>query len=237
MTATLSFVVPAFNEEEALGATLDAIARAGDASGLPWEAVVVDNASTDATAAVAEARGARVVSEPHRQIARARNRGAREASGRFLVFVDADTLVSLELVRTAVEAMASGGAAAGGSVLSWEGGGSLQRTLLAPWNLASRRLGLAAGSFLFCLKEAWEGSGGFDERYYASEEIWFSLALRRWGKPRGLGFRILEGHPPRTSPRKFRGGALLPATAQFLVLNLCPWLLRRRWACFLWYWR
>ena len=231
----LSFVVPAYNEAQHLPATLAALRKAGEASGRSWEIVVTDNASTDATAELARAHGARVVAEPFRQIARARNRGAAEASGRYLLFVDADTLISTTLAHAALEALDSGKVVGGGSVLQFDGKGLLPRLLIAPWNLASRHLRLAAGSFVFCLKEAWVESGGFDERLYASEEIWFSLALKRWGKPRALSFEVLEGNPPQTSARKVKGWGTAGFLLQFLLLNLRPWLLRSRRACFLWY--
>ncbi len=231
----LSFVVPAYNESQRIGATLTAILEAARSTGLEWEVLVTDNASTDATAAIALAAGARVVPEPFRQIARSRNRGASEATGKYLIFVDADTLVSVPLVRAAVKALASGKAVGGGSLLKLLGAGPLLRAVVAPWNLISRRMGLAAGSFLFCLREAWQATGGFDERYFASEELWFSRALKRWGRARGLPFIILADHPVETSARRLEGRAIFRFGLQFLVLNLCPWLLRSRRACFLWY--
>ncbi len=57
----ISFVVPAHNEEALIAATLAAIAGAARGSGEEWELIVVDDASTDATAAIAEAAGARVI--------------------------------------------------------------------------------------------------------------------------------------------------------------------------------
>ena len=231
----VSFVVPAWNEAEGIGATLSALAAAGMACGRGWEIVVVDNASTDRTAEIARAAGARVVSEPIRQIARARNAGARAASGRLLVFVDADTLASPELVLDALGAMDSGRAVGGSTEVRFLGGSWPARLAAGAWNRISRRLGWGAGCFLFCLREAWEGVGGFDERVYASEDVWFSQALKRWAKPRGLEFRILSGHPPRTSPRKMEGRDLLRSILQFALLAACPWLARSRRACFLWY--
>src|SRR4029079_16650009 len=85
----ISFVVPAYNEEELLGATLDAIHTAAVATGQDYEIVVADAASSDRTADVARAHGARVVSASHRQIASTRNAGAREAKGDLLLVVDA----------------------------------------------------------------------------------------------------------------------------------------------------
>ncbi len=84
----LSLIIPACNEEAYLGATLEAARQAGDV-----EVVVVDNASTDRTAAVATSFRAKVVRESQRSIARARNAGAANATGDVLVFLDADTIV------------------------------------------------------------------------------------------------------------------------------------------------
>ena len=87
-------VVPAFNEERLLGASLAQMkSAAGAFAGRGWdfELIVCDNNSTDRTAEIARAAGATVVFEPVNQIARARNRGAAAATGDWLVFVDADS--------------------------------------------------------------------------------------------------------------------------------------------------
>jgi glycosyltransferase involved in cell wall biosynthesis len=76
----LSVILPAFNEARALPATLAALAEARRRVRLQFghetELLVVDNASTDATAEIARHAGAGVVSEPFRNVARARNIGA-----------------------------------------------------------------------------------------------------------------------------------------------------------------
>ena len=90
----ISIVVPAFNEELLLGATLENIknsAQSFTACGWDVEIIVCDNNSTDKTAEIARAAGATVVFEPVNQIARARNSGAAVATGDWLVFVDADS--------------------------------------------------------------------------------------------------------------------------------------------------
>src|SRR5882724_9205202 len=89
----ISFIVPAHNEQACLGRTLDAIHKAARAVGQPYEIIVVDDASTDATAEIAAQNNARVVSVNHRQIAATRNAGARIAHGDQLLFVDADTTI------------------------------------------------------------------------------------------------------------------------------------------------
>jgi glycosyltransferase involved in cell wall biosynthesis len=104
----LSFIVPAHNEERLLGRTLLAIHAAARALGECYEIVVADDASTDATAAIARAHEAIVVAVSHRQIAATRNAGARQALGDLFFFVDADTLVTRAAVRAAVRAVRGG---------------------------------------------------------------------------------------------------------------------------------
>src|SRR5690606_25470222 len=77
----LSIIIPAHDEAPVIGATLDAVAGAIGAADDQVEVIVVDDASTDATAAIARARGARVVQVDVRHIAGARNAGAAVARG------------------------------------------------------------------------------------------------------------------------------------------------------------
>src|SRR4051812_25920313 len=87
----LSFVVPAYNEEKYLGPTLASIHEAARAVGESYEIIVANDNSSDATAQLAEAGGARVINVHKRQIAGTRNAGARAASGEWLVVVGART--------------------------------------------------------------------------------------------------------------------------------------------------
>jgi rSAM/selenodomain-associated transferase 1 len=81
----VSVIIPAIDEEQSIGAVIEAIPR--DAVG---EVVVVDGGSRDATRDVARERGARIVSEPLRGYGRACARGVFEARGEIVVFLDAD---------------------------------------------------------------------------------------------------------------------------------------------------
>ena len=103
----LSVIIPAFNEADYLPSTLDSIQRASerlrDRADVEVEVIVVDNNSTDETAAVAEAMGATVVRETVQGIGRARNRGASAAEGDVLVFVDADVTVPITLLEVVHE--------------------------------------------------------------------------------------------------------------------------------------
>jgi glycosyltransferase involved in cell wall biosynthesis len=178
----ISFIVPAYNEERLLGATLDALHAAGRAVGERYELVVVDDASTDRTALIARRHGALLVSVAHRQIAATRNSGAREAKGELFIFVDADTIVNDAVVRSAVEALRDG-AVGGGAAVEFDGAVPLYARLLMPVLVRLFRAArLAAGCFLFCTRSAFVAVGGFDEAFYGAEELVMSRALKRRGK-------------------------------------------------------
>ena len=92
-----SVVVPAHDEAEDLGAALDALlAQDVDAA---YEVLVVDNASTDATAEVARSRGVRVVAEPRLGVCRARQTGTEAARGELVASTDADSVVPRDWLR------------------------------------------------------------------------------------------------------------------------------------------
>jgi glycosyltransferase involved in cell wall biosynthesis len=194
----ISFVIPAFNEERLLGRTVQAIHTAGGDLGEPYEVVVADDASIDRTAAVATEHGARVVRVQYRQIAATRNAGARAAGGDYLIFVDADTVVSRGAVRGAVAAMVAGAIGGGAAVQFDEPVPAYARVLLSLLVRAFRRARLAGGCFLFCTRSAFEAVGGFDERLFGSEEVTMSRALARQGQ-----FVLLRDHVV-TSGRKLR---------------------------------
>lgn len=177
----ISFVIPAYNEEKYLGPTLAAIHEAARAVGEPYEIVVANDNSSDATAQVAEAGGARVVNVDKRQIAGTRNAGARAAQGEWLVFVDADTQINEAVVRGVMAALRDGVVGGGAGVRFADGPPWIHRWV-GVIALSMRWMRWAAGCFVFARRDAFEAAGGFDEQFYASEEIHFSRALKRLGR-------------------------------------------------------
>jgi glycosyltransferase involved in cell wall biosynthesis len=88
MALTISVIVCAHNEARYLGACLHSILAQ---TRPPDELLVINNASTDATRAVAlQIPGVRVVDEPRKGLVLAREAGRRHATGELLVYVDAD---------------------------------------------------------------------------------------------------------------------------------------------------
>ncbi len=89
----VSVVIPAFNEQAEIGRCLEALRRQ---TYQDFEVIVVDNGSTDDTAAIAESFGVRVIEEPQRGIASARQAGFEGAAGAIIASTDADTVVPLD---------------------------------------------------------------------------------------------------------------------------------------------
>lgn len=203
----ISIVIPAFNEERLLGASLAQIKSAADAftaRGWEVELIVCDNNSTDRTAEIARAAGATVVFEPINQIARARNSGAAAATGDWLVFVDADSHPSAELLADVAEQIISGKCLAGGATISLDEHHLVAELITWTWNRASRILKLLAGSFIFCDAAAFRKIGGFSDELFAAEELELSKRLKKFARETGRRIVILHRHPLVTSARKMR---------------------------------
>jgi glycosyltransferase involved in cell wall biosynthesis len=235
----VSVVVPAYNEERLLGESLGAIGQALEAfrmAGWDAELIVCDNNSTDRTAEIARAAGAAVVFEPVNQIARARNTGARAASGEWLVFVDADSTPSFELFQDARTRIEEGACVAGGATVAYDTAPLWARLALASWNRLSRLARWAAGSFIFCEAAAFRETGGFNEALYASEEVDLFRRLKRLARARGRTIEILHRYPLRTSERKLRLYSFMDFTRFFVKTALTfGRTLRTRDDCGVWY--
>lgn len=228
MGQVLSLIIPAHNEEALIEHTLHTLAASAAALGERYEIIVVDDDSTDRTVEIASALGARVVKVNVRHIAAARNAGAREASGDILVFVDADTLVPPSVLSGAVAAI-RGGAIGGGAMPLMDSDQprwAWHTVAFVVWILRTARW--AAGCFVFSRRDAFERAGGFDERYFASEEIHLSRALKKQGRFVILADRVI------TSARKAQQFSAAQMLALF-VRTLWPGALKRRERLPFWY--
>ena len=204
----VSIVIPAFNEEKLLPATLAAVAGAARVfAARAWthEVVVCDNNSTDRTAEVARAAGAAVVFEPVNQIGRARDAGARIATGDWLIFIDADSRPAEGLFADIADRIAAGRHLGGGSTVALEPGTPFfARVFCGGWNLWSRLARWAAGSCVWVEAGAFREAGGFGTEFYAGEEVFLSRRLHRIARRRRQRFEVLSAHPLATSSRKLK---------------------------------
>ena len=203
----ITIAIPAFNEEKLLPSTLAAVVESGEAfteRGWEMEVVVCDNNSTDSTAEIAEAAGARVVFEKHNQISRARNTAGNAAKGEWIIFIDGDSKPSKALFEATAVAMGKKEIIGGGATLKFEGGKAPVPFALAEriWNKISRVMSLPAGSYIFCRSEDFSQLNGFSEKLYASEEIDFGRRLKKLGRKRQQHMQIFTETPISTSDRK-----------------------------------
>lgn len=221
----LSIVIPAFNEERLILDCLDSIAasvKANSQPGFTHEVIVVDNNSTDKTAELAMQAGAQVVFEPINQIGRARNAGAAAATGDWLLFVDADSLLNPGMIADILQMIESNKYVGCGSVmhmpdLPWWGTATIRL-----WTLLSVTFRWASGALVVCRADAFRDVGGFNQEMFAADEIDLSELLKKWGRSRSLKFTILTRHPLVTSPRKVRLYSKQEIAMQFFNLLFSP---------------
>jgi glycosyltransferase involved in cell wall biosynthesis len=198
-----SIVIPAFDEERYLPKCLDAIDHAAAALGEPVEVIVVDNKSHDRTPEIARERGATVVTAEEKCLSVIRNRGAAAATGRYLGFVDADSLMS-ENMLVEIKAVLDSGRYVGGGVVNvttdrMSLGIALHFAAAVPAFLLTR----LSGVLFYTTPEAFRAIGGFDESLYAIEDVDFAKRLRAYGRKKGLRYKNLTRAKVVTSARKF----------------------------------
>ena len=188
MTPQITVVIPAYEEQAVLPQTLAALALARQeyaCSGLgAAEVVVVDNASTDRTAAVATAAGVRVLPEPQRGIAAARNAGAAAASAPWLFFLDADTWVPSDVLIAIHRALADPECFGGALATRYDSRKRVLKPYMAMWKIVARVRGMAQGVGQFVTAEAFHRVGGYPDLAMA-EDTEFYWRLTRDARHHG----------------------------------------------------
>lgn len=198
-------VIPAYNEAGLLPRLLDTlnVARERYTGGAARvELIVADNASTDATASIAQQRGCRVAPVEKRMIAAARNGGARLAQGEVLCFVDADMQVHPETFNVIDRALAGGRAVAGATGVTserWSAGIVFTWAAMMPWVWLS---GMDTG-VVFCRRADFEAIGGYREERLYAEDVMFLWDLKRLGRKNGRRLVRPRGAKAIVSARKF----------------------------------
>ena len=219
----LSIIIPAFNEEKYIGQCLRAVFNLKGIS--DCEVIVVNNASTDRTGEVVKkefpgvnpvrsklskatapprssrksltgtSNGVKLIEEPQKGLTLAYNRGAREAQGDILVFIDADVILPqnhLEKIRKIFKKDSKLVALSGPYVYD-----DFWAKLLFNWviiffvlpgeiilnRLLNIMSGVTSGN-LTVRKEAFDKVGGFDEKIFYGLDADFAKKVRKLGKVR-----------------------------------------------------
>ncbi len=204
----VSIVIPARNEEACLDRCLGAIRRM-TAPGVEVEIIVVDNNSTDRTAAISKAYGAIVVTKKEGTIGSLRNAGAEVSRGDFIAFLDADCIVPPDWIEKALIVLAGDKRTVIGfrmtipSDANWIA--RCWDCLFSKRDITSEVEWLPSGNMIMARK-AFLLIGGFDEGLETNEDCDFCFRLRK------LGFRMLSCadtavihlRPPATLGQVFR---------------------------------
>ena len=234
----ISVIVPAFNEEAYLPSTLDAIAAAADAlrssTNVPVEIIVVDNNSTDDTAVVAVSRGAQVVFEREQGISRARNTGARQASGDVFVFIDSDVTVPPGLLQAIYSVLSDRSCLGGGVDVEYRPKRLTARLYLRSWRFLARRLDMVQGATQFCRRTTFEAIGGYDETAWIGEDVDFYWAMKRQARGNGGNVQLIRTPRVLASSRRFDRWPIWKTLVWTNPLYIA-FFRRRKWAWGGWY--
>lgn len=207
----ISVVVAAHNEEARLGRCLASVAAA--AAGRAVEVIVVDNCSTDGTAAVAAAHGARVVAEPHLGAVNAKAAGVAAARAPICAVIDADSVCPPDWLDKIARAFAADARLVGLSgparyadarawvyVVMWLWYGfwkSVQALAGDAW--------YAVGTNVAFRRDAYLRAGGYDTNVLVGgDEVGLFRRLRAVGPTRYTDELWVETDPRRTEVGFFR---------------------------------
>lgn len=202
MSPKVSVVVPAYNEEKYIARCLRALSEQEYDS---YEVIVVDNASTDGTSKAAIELADKVVHEPVKGVAGARQRGWKEACGEIVAFTDADTLVPKNWLNVIEENFKDSVLAVYGPVYLDCNGmeGWLAEhafTLFLKISHSMRRPNVVGSNFAV-KRRALEAAGGFNVSASSAEDVELGLRLLELGEIEFDQKMIVH-----TSPRRLKAG-------------------------------
>ena len=184
----ISVIIPAYNEEAMIGRTLESIKNQDYQGAI--EIIVVDNNSTDGTAAVANRWGVTVVCEERKGYVYALIRGFACASGDILITTDADTIAPRDWVSALARTFAEDDqvVAAGGSIKFYDANwkGFLFEKFILPVAIAYDRLCFSYphmwGASMAVRRTAFEKAGGWTGKFNLHADADLSRRMAQVGK-------------------------------------------------------
>lgn len=200
----ISVIVPVWNGANDIGRLLSALS-AQDAPEESFEVIVVDNGSTDNTAARVNAVNAGLLlHEPKPGSYRARNRGVTAARGEWLLFTDADCIPQSDWISIALRATVETPDAGivGGAIHLFNDGGSPELDLFERLTSLNQQAYIANGHCItanwLCRKTMLEAVGGFDAGLLSGGDMECSKRIAATGAPLRFEERMIVRHPIRT---------------------------------------
>lgn len=210
----VSIIIPTYNEERYLPKLLRSIKKQ---TFKDYEVIVVDSHSRDKTVQIARKHGAKVFFDVPKgrrsHPGHARNYGAKKAKGDILVFIDADVVLSKNVIKKIVEAVDKGYVAGTTKILPLKDGSKLVYVLYSMSELFSRltyRLGLAYWQPMFIKKDVFFKLKGFNEQLQFNEDHDLMRRVRKYGK---MAYLRPKSY---VSTRRFKGSDLWKPLKSYL---------------------
>lgn len=190
----VSIIFPALNEEETIGKIIDEVPiEEIEGRGYRAEIIVVDNGSTDKTREIAEAKGARVITEPNRGKGRAMRTAFEAVSGDFVFMIDADFTYPATYVPRMLELLEGGYDVVLGSRLK----GQREEGAMSRLNMVGNHLLALLANFLYGtgVSDPCTGYWGFRGEVPKSlklDAVGFELEANMLAEIARQGYRIAE---------------------------------------------
>ena len=218
MQKNLSIIIPAYNEQNLISGCLDSVLNQ-TADPAQYEVVVIDNNSTDLTAAIARKKGVRVEIASQKGYVHAIRKGVEVSEGNILAFIDADCRAPATWVSKILKNFEESP-----DIVAI--GGKLEFFDTNPIFVQAAKLFLffvdgLPGNNMAIKREALERAGGIDPNVNLSADFWLALKLRRVGR-----IKTDKSLVVLTSGRRFEGAFTsyleYGANAIFLLLLARP---------------
>jgi len=204
----LSCVVITLNEEKYLPILLDSLKKQTYKN---FEVIVADYNSKDKTRLIAKKYGCRITQGGNYTVGR--NNGARAARGKYLLFLDADSMVPEDFLEKNFSEFKDSGMGTGTVSVKPIGGKVFDKIFFDFYNIWARSMAKisphCAGCGIFCKKEIFDKIGGFNEKILFAENHDFTK------RAKDFGFTIL-GTPMFTSVRRLEKEGRLKFAAKYV---------------------
>ena len=222
----ISVIIPTLNEEKYIEKTL--LSLKAQTIKVPYEIIVVDSNSKDRTVEIARKYADKVIVTKRKGIAVGRNVGAKYASGNFLVFIDADTVLLPNILEKAYNEIKKRDVSLVSCPIVPMTSSLLLHLMYRVYNqfsISSIKFGRPqiSGMFMVTKRKIFDAVGGFNENLKILEDFDFSEKVSKLGK-----VKMITSVFVLTSPRRLEKWGKLKSVINYVCLIYLPYLFTKK---------